>query len=148
MNVPKRIELTEKQMEALLTRVKRLLPDEDYETIKSMADTISMLSKTVGMKNAQVRKLLDMLFGALTEKTSKVLNEKKEKKSSDKKDAKGHGRNGANKYSGGQKIAIAHPSLKPKDECPSCKKGKVYDMSIEKNSCKSNRTGPIGCHSL
>jgi len=143
LNVPKRIELTEKQMEALLTRVKRLLPDKDYETIKSMADTISMLSKTVGMKNAQVRKLLDMLFGALTEKTSKVLNEKKEKKSSDKKDAKGHGRNGANKYSGGQKIAIAHPSLKPKDECPSCKKGKVYDMSIPKTVVRVTGQAPL-----
>jgi hypothetical protein len=31
LNLPKRIELTEKQMDTLLARAKRLLPKEDYE---------------------------------------------------------------------------------------------------------------------
>jgi transposase len=128
LNVPKRIELTEKQMQALLARAKRLLPKEDYEIIKSMADTIIFLSKTVGMKNVQVQKLLAMLFGTVSEKTKKVLKETKAKES-EKKEAKGHGRNGADSYSGADKIEISHQSLKPKDRCPSCKKGKLYDMA-------------------
>ena len=126
MNVPKRIDLTRKQLNALLARAKRLLPEEDYEIIKAMADTISFLSKAVGMKNAHIRKLLAMLFGAVTEKTSKVLKERKVKKQAGSK-PDGHGRNGAVSYREAQKIKISHRTLKPKDRCPACKKGKLYD---------------------
>ncbi|MHB8276848.1 MAG: IS66 family transposase [Candidatus Humimicrobiaceae bacterium] len=128
MNVPKRIDITQKQMDAILARAKRLLPEEDYEIIKSMADTITFLSSTVGKKNAQVQKLLAMLFGTVTEKTSKVLKQRKAKESSEK-EIKGHGRNGADSYSGAEKIEISHQSLKSKDRCPSCKKGKLYNMA-------------------
>ncbi|MCL5071477.1 MAG: hypothetical protein M1308_11365 [Actinobacteria bacterium] len=41
MNLPKQIDITEKQLNAILARAKRLLPPEDYEIIKGMADTIS-----------------------------------------------------------------------------------------------------------
>ena len=60
-------------MAALLSRAERLLSKEDYEIVKSMADTIAFLSATVGKKKARVQKLLAMLFGTVTEKTSKVL---------------------------------------------------------------------------
>src|SRR5665811_303944 len=39
-----------------------------------------------------------------------------------------HGRNAASVYSEAEKIEIPHESLKPKDRCPACNKGKVYDM--------------------
>ncbi len=52
MKAPKRIDLTQKQMNALLARAKRLLPEEDYEIVKTMADTISFLSRSMGAKNA------------------------------------------------------------------------------------------------
>jgi len=32
----------------------------------------------------------------------------------------------ASAYSGAEKIKIPHETLKPKDICPACKKGKVY----------------------
>lgn len=127
MNVPKRIDITEKQMEAVLVRAKRLLPEEDYEIIKGMADTIAFLSNAAGKNNAQIKKLLAMLFGTINEKTSKVLKENKARKSKDE-EIKGHGRNAATSYSQAEKIEIAHESLKPKDKCPVCNKGKVYDM--------------------
>jgi len=126
LKTPKRIDLTEKQMAALLLRAKRLLPKEDYEIIKSMADTIAFLSLTVGKKNARVKKLLDMLFGTVTEKTSRVLKEKKAKKKKEDR-PKGHGRNGEESYPGAERVKIPHGRLKPKDRCPSCKKGKLYD---------------------
>ena len=126
MNAPKRIDITQKQMDAVLSRAKRLLPEEDYEIIKGMADTIAFLSNAAGKNNAQIKKLLAMLFGTITEKTSKVLKENKARKSLEK-EIKGHGRNGALLYNGAEKIEIAHESLKPKDRCPVCKKGKVYD---------------------
>lgn len=128
MNLPKRIDITEKQMQALLARAQRLLPKDDYEIIKGMADTIIFLSKTVGMKNAQVQKLLSMLFGTVTEKTKNVLKQAKDKES-EEKEIKGHGRNGADSYIGADIIEIPHEVLKPKDRCPLCKKGKLYDMA-------------------
>ena len=126
MKTPKRIDLTQKQMNALLLRAERLLPEEDYKIVKAMADTIALLSKTMGMKNAHIRKLLGMLFGTVTEKTAKVLKEKKDREKTNEK-PRGHGKNGTSTYEGAQKIIIPHKSLKPKDRCPSCKKGKLYD---------------------
>jgi len=126
LRTPKRIDLTEKQMAALLSRAKRLLSEEDYGIVKSMADTIAFLSLAVGKKNARVKKLLDMLFGTVTEKTSKVLKEKKAKRKA-KDRPRGHGRNGKESYLGAERVEIPHQSLKPKDRCPSCKKGKLYD---------------------
>jgi transposase len=39
---------------------------------------------------------------------------------------KGHGRNGAQAYTGAKKIAVQHPTLHTGDACPGCEKGKVY----------------------
>jgi hypothetical protein len=43
--------------------------------------------------------------------------------------SKGHGRNGAEAYSGAEKVQVAHESLKPGDRCPHCQKGKVYHQA-------------------
>ena len=119
MNAPKRIDIIKKQMDAVLSRAKRLLPKEDYEIIKGMADTIAFLSNAAGKNNAQIKKLLAMLFGTINEKTAKVL---KEAKLGNLKEGeiKGHGRNAASAYSQAEKIEIAHESLKPKDKCSGC----------------------------
>lgn len=127
MIIPKRIDITEEQLAELLDRDKKLLPQEDYEIIKGMADTIVFLSRIVGKKNVHIQKLLKMLFGTFTEKTRKILKEKKDKESALKRETKGHGRNGACCYSGAVKIEIAHQSLKEKDRCPTCGKGKLYN---------------------
>jgi hypothetical protein len=100
-----------------------------------------------------------MLFGASTEKSKNVLKEtdkdnKKDEKesggaeaSSDKsKDSsektdnenkpdkttkrKGHGRNGADAYTGAEKISMTCSRLKSGDPCPLCPKGKVYEMKF------------------
>jgi transposase len=127
VKLPKRIDITKEQLDAILARAKRLLPEEDYEITGGMADTIIFLSATVGKKSAQVQKLLKMLFGTVTEKTQKVLKEKKAKESKDRK-VGGHGRNGAESYTGADIIQIPHTSLKEKDRCPACGKGKLYSL--------------------
>ena len=40
---------------------------------------------------------------------------------------KGHGRNGADAYTGAEKIAVRHESLQPGDPCPKCEQGTVYE---------------------
>lgn len=49
-----------------------------------------------------------------------------------KKKAKGHGRNGASKYTGAEKVGVSHEKLKHGDRCPGCERGKVYRMSRAK----------------
>jgi len=127
MNIPKRIDITEEKLRQLLARAKELLPEEDYEIIKGMADTITFLSKAVGKKNAQVQKLIRLLFGTFDEKTKKVLKEKKERQTSGKETG-GHGRNGKERYSGAVTIQVPHVILKEKEACPACGKGKLYAL--------------------
>jgi hypothetical protein len=38
----------------------------------------------------------------------------------------GHGRNGAEAFTGAQRVEIAHPDLHHGDRCPECRKGNVY----------------------
>ena len=114
MNLPKRIDITEEELKQLLARAKKLLAKQDYEIIKGMADTIVFLSKAVGTKNAQVQKLLRLLFGTFDEKTQKVLKEKKERQALAKEKG-GHGRNGKDCCSGADTIQVPHVILKEKE---------------------------------
>ncbi len=43
--------------------------------------------------------------------------------------APGHGRNGADAYTGAERIEVPHPSLEPGDRCPECGDGTVYETS-------------------
>jgi transposase len=94
-----------------------------------------------------IKRLRQMLFGASTEKTSDVIKEDQDEPESppatnensrappEKTDEeasetrrKGHGRNGADAYTGAEKILVPHKSLQPGATCPECQKGKVYEM--------------------
>ena len=68
MKKPKRIELTQKEIDALLERVKtQSLQQGDYELIKAMVETIAYLSQLSDEKAASIKRLLRMLFGTKTE---------------------------------------------------------------------------------
>jgi transposase len=67
-----------------------------------------------------------------TEKTSAVLEPKAPPVAADtppepeKPAPAGHGRNGADAFTGADRIAIAHATLLPGDSCPGCQEGRVY----------------------
>ena len=42
-------------------------------------------------------------------------------------EGRGHGRNGADAYTGAEKIEVRHESLSPGDPCPQCGEGTLYD---------------------
>jgi len=83
-----------------------------------------------------LRELLLSSAPASTEKTSQVLKNagsKARRRTRSKKNSQasgksrpGHGRNGADAYSGAKQVKVPHPSLHPGDRCPECGKGKVY----------------------
>jgi hypothetical protein len=155
MKVPKSIELTQEQLDALLLRVKdSALQPGDYEIIKAALDTLRFLEQAYEEKTVSIKRLLRMLFGARTEKTKTVVvADDGDKKASGnnlcdgtndaydsqrgpckedpvKKRRKGHGRNGADAYRGADKIVVAHLQLKSGDPCPLCLKGRVYRMKM------------------
>jgi len=66
-----------------------------------------------------------------TEKTSAVLEPKAPPAAVDTPEPEkpapaGHGRNGADAFTGADRIAIAHATLLPGDSCPGCQQGRVY----------------------
>jgi len=127
MTAAERIEISGEAAEALLARVKDLLPAEDYRIIKGLIDTHLLLNQAVSEKSSSIKRLLKMIFGSKTEKvrnggksTGRKKTDKKEKK------AKGHGRNGADTYTGAETVAISHQMLHHCDPCPACEDGRLY----------------------
>ena len=140
----KRVDLTTKQMDALLKRAKALLLPEDYEILESMAETIHLLSQSVGKKSATVQRLLRMLFGQTTEKLDKIAGEKETKEAKPKKDKKkGNGRMGAVEYTAAEKVNVSHTDLKSGDNCPKCLDGKVYEQKMPRLIVRITGNAPL-----
>ncbi len=146
MKPPKRINLTPEQIEALLGRMKAALSDGDYRIIKAIVDTYIFLHRILEQKTTSIKRLRQMIFGSKSEKTKDVLKDadnpetgnpsdssdtnedaSKEEGGENKKKRKGHGRNGADQYTGATQVEVPHPELKAKDLCPDCRRGKVYE---------------------
>jgi len=137
-----RIDVGIDELEAILDRARASLTEDEYEKIHGALETLLFLTLELEKKRVSVQRLKDMLFGAATEKTRKVLEKAFEASGTDqetcpdeqsgtdsegeKKKRKGHGRNGAADYSGGNKVDVSHASLKQGDPCPKCDKGTLY----------------------
>jgi transposase len=140
------VDLEMSELEAILERSKAgPLSDQDYEQLRSVVQTLYFLTQELEKKHVSIQRLKQMLFGAATESTRKVmeqiLDETEQKKKSGEDDkqgksstesspkAKGHGRNGTDAYTGAETVRVPHDTLKPGDACPDCKKGTVYGMA-------------------
>jgi len=58
--------------------------------------------------------------------------------------AKGHGRNGAEAYTGAEQIRVPHESLQAGDPCPKCEEGTVYEMKYPGVLVRLTGQPPIG----
>ena len=144
--------ITMKELESILQRARvSPLDEKDCARIKAVFESYLHLTDLVEDRQMTTKRLRQMLFGASTEKTAAVI--KKEEKdegesppatnedsrappeetdqeeSATKQKRKGHGRNGADAYTGAEKIQVPHESLQPGNPCPECHKGKVYEMN-------------------
>jgi transposase len=136
VNSSEALSLTEEELQDFLKRMEGIVSPGDFEIIKGLANTTRVVNQVLEEKDSSIKSLREMLFGARTEKTKDVLKEEtepeKEPTSQEdgeaKKKPKGHGRNGAAKYVGAEKVPVPHESLQPSDDCPSCTNGKVYSM--------------------
>lgn len=141
-----RIEMDQSALEAILERAKTTpMSEEEYGTLHTAIETLVFLTAELEKKRVSVRRLKQLLFGATTETTQKVMEKILDEvgkegacgddasagqKPETRAKANGHGRNGAAAYVGAGKIRVPHASLKPGDPCPICKKGTVY-ASVE-----------------
>ena len=143
-----------KELESILQRARvSPLNEEDCAKIKAVFESYLYLTDLVEDKQMTIKRLRQMLFGASTEKTHKVIKKTDEEGESESASAtdddarappeqaeeqnvassskrKGHGRNGADAYDGAERIPVPHESLKSGDRCPECRKGKVYEMKV------------------
>jgi transposase len=155
---PTIIELDMDKLEEILRRVDaQELHTDDYETIRALIESYVCLTQAVGDKNTTIRRLRQMLFGAKTEKTAAVIGSREDAntpsvggadnptqpspeagpevnaeagvESDAAAVAKGHGRNGADAYTGAEKIEVRHESLQPGDPCPQCEEGTLYETN-------------------
>jgi len=156
---PERIELERSELEAILERAKTALSEEEYAKLHTAIETLIFLTQELEKKRVSVQRLKQLLFGATTETTRKVMDrilseaeqartsgdhaaEGKETESPQK--AKGHGRNGAEAYVGAEKVRVPHESLKPGDACPNCQRGTVYETAEPGRLVRIRGQAPLG----
>jgi transposase len=126
----KRMDLDLGVLEAIIGRTESgPLSAEDREKLKGAVETLAFLTQELEAKGTSIKRLRNLLFGASTEKTSRIAGVATKVKGKAKKKRKGHGRNGAAAYTGAEKVKVPHESLKRGDPCPECHKGKVYPLS-------------------
>jgi transposase len=127
-----------KELEAILDRARGALSPGDCEKLKAVVETLAILTLELEKKGASIQRLRNLLFGASTEKTSRVTGAAASRPAGTEKggdggktggsEAKrpGHGRNGVAAYPGAEKVKVAHSSLGHGQSCPRCGRGKVY----------------------
>ena len=144
---PEIVEVNTEQIEELLDRAaSNQFREEDTELMRQILDSYMQLFEIVSDKNTSLARLRKLLFGASTEKADKVLGDENNAQplasgsddtdnpltdangqTSDDKRAPGHGRYGADDYSGANQVHVPHDELCSGDGCPRCDGGTVYD---------------------
>jgi hypothetical protein len=130
------------------TRASGVLTADQNDTLDAVVDTLAALTLELEAKTTSIDRLRRLIFGASTESASRVLGKRPRQgpgndssaadepdgntptgtgsNETPKRKGKGHGRNGADNYTGAKKIGVPHGSLHVGDACPECEKGKVY----------------------
>jgi hypothetical protein len=139
MQTPERLDFTPDQIEALLDRIaNKCLEAEDYPLLADLIKAIVWMSLSLQEKELTIKRLRNV-FGIKTETAKKLLSlaggqsdqKPKDPKQKDnkEKDRKGkHGHRSAAEYTEAKLIEIAHQTLKKKDLCPDCLKGKLFQL--------------------
>jgi transposase len=144
-----RLEVSMQELEDILERAKTgPLTEEECAKLHKALETLVYVTDLVGDKDTTIARLRKILFDASTEKTRNVLGGEAPKTASSAEGtggadlagkrandpageashekSKGHGRNGAEAFTGAKRVCVAHGSLKPGQRCPKCGKGKIY----------------------
>ncbi len=116
------------------------LNPQDCQLLLSVSETLALLTEQLEHKNISIGRLRKLLFGASTETLDKLAQktapadheddpEPPQEPGDKPKPGPGHGRNGAEAYTGAKKVNIHHETLKPGDLCSDCFRGTVYETT-------------------
>jgi len=136
-----RTEVSLSELEAIIERAqKQPLSEQEGQILLSVSQTLQYMTEELEKKGISIARLKKLLFGAPTEKLDNLTEDSGDDpkdapnqnpdQPDDKKKQKGHGRNGADAYTGAQTVKVSHETLKPGDPCSTCIKGTVYECKI------------------
>ena len=139
------------QLKAIIERAhKEPLSEQDCQLLLSVSETLCYVTDQLEKKSISIARLRKLLFGASTETLKNLAPDAPKEQDQEpstpdepKTKAKGHGRNGADQYTGAQKVNIAHESLKPGDPCPHCLKGTLYNVTKPKQVVRVTGQAPL-----
>ena len=128
---PRRLELSRQELETILQHAKAALNDQEFATLQGAVETLAYLTSELEKKHVSLLRLRQMLFGATTETTAKVLEKLLQQHAPSAlsaavngalttdpsaatdgaadptpEKARGHGRNGAAAYAGATLIHV------------------------------------------
>jgi transposase len=129
------------QLEALLLKLQPLLEPAEFQLLDRVIVTFLLVLEWLQKKNISLRRLRRMIFGPKTEASRNLLGKDKDQAAAPKGQSsgsaganppsakkKGHGRNGAEDYTGAERIFVPHQEFQAGDLCPLCPKGgRLYD---------------------
>jgi transposase len=131
------VDISIEELDQLVEEAAPVLSEENNRKLRALVNTIKTVTELLVVGNLTIEKLRRLLLGRRSsEKTRKVLGDEGKSKSEPQprnRPQKGHGRNGAADYQSAPHVRIEHPTLKPKDRCPECLKGKVYPVKEERS---------------
>ncbi len=130
------VDVNVKDVHEILERAReRSLTEEEAALLRAIAESYAFVLEEIADKDATIRNLREMIFGSKTEKTRNVVGGdggsplgSTRPDTGPKEKPKGHGRMGAEAYTGAARVKITHPSLKHGDRCPECRRGKVHQL--------------------
>ena len=135
-----RLDIAAEELKQLLERAREVLPEQDYRKLKGAVETLEYLTELVADKDTTIRHLRQLLLPAVTEKTKAVLEKAGiEPSAASEPEAPatgtepkadgprpGHGRTGAEQFTGADRVTITHQRLQHGNRCPECERGNVY----------------------
>jgi hypothetical protein len=135
-----RRELHAAELRDILERATRVpLSEQEHDKLAAAVDTLTFITELVKAENVSGKELRELLFGpdAEPERGAGEASAAGAARSGDgqaserpeKPRRKGHGRNGAESYFGAKHVRVAHPTLRHKDRCPECGRGKLYEQT-------------------
>jgi len=140
-------EISISELEAIIKRsATEPLNEQERQTLLEVSQTLQYVTEQLEKKGISIARLKKLLFGASTETLDNLTQDDSESGDKDNKNddknqdseidlktkekPKGHGRNGADAYTGAPKVKVSHETLKPGDPCSDCVKGTVYECKI------------------
>jgi hypothetical protein len=142
------------------------LTESEQDLLRAAIGTLAEVTSELERKDVSIRTLRELLFGAKTEKTSAVLGKDPESSGqqqdedkaggsreqggqsehsagTEKPGRKGHGRNGADAYTGAEQVQCTYEGLSHGQRCPECARGNVYGQKDPKVLVRIKAMAPI-----